>query len=99
MDLKLYAVGDIHGRADLLRGALKWIKIVALNEPTQIVFVGDYIDRGPDSREMLNNIMAGPDNARNSYTCLQGNHEQLCLDAKRSRRDSDDWISNGGNIA
>ena len=46
MDLKLYAVGDIHERADLLRGALKWIKIVALNEPTQIVFVGDYIDRG-----------------------------------------------------
>jgi len=96
---KLYAVGDIHGRADLLRRALKWIETDAQGEPTHIVFVGDYIDRGPDSQDVLDIMMAGPNTTRNSYTCLRGNHEQLCLDAERSRSDMDDWLSNGGNIA
>lgn len=61
-------VGDIHGRLDLLEQALVCAQ-------GQLVCVGDYIDRGPDSAGVLHLLQARPD-----VICLMGNHEEMMLD-------------------
>lgn len=66
-DQPVTAIADIHGRADLLGAALK--------EATgQVVCVGDYVDRGPDSAGVLRLLAA-----RNDVICLMGNHEEMML--------------------
>lgn len=62
------AIGDIHGCADLLSDALGRAK----NQP--VVCVGDYVDRGARSDEVLRTLFARPD-----VTCLSGNHEEMML--------------------
>jgi serine/threonine protein phosphatase 1 len=70
------AIGDIHGRADLLEPLLKHIH---LNYPdTRVIFLGDVIDRGPDSKDCLD--MVESELERNSASSLiMGNHEDLML--------------------
>ena len=72
----LYAIGDIHGQ----RGMLDLlIEKVPFEKDDEIVFIGDYIDRGPDSRGVVEAVLefklAYPDT-----TCLRGNHEDMFLD-------------------
>ena len=62
------ALGDLHGRADLLERALAKVP------DCQIVCVGDYIDRGDHSAEVLAMLQARPD-----IICLSGNHEEMML--------------------
>jgi serine/threonine protein phosphatase 1 len=54
---KTFAVPDIHGRFDLLQGAL--VKIEAAADGGTVVFLGDYIDRGPQSKQVFGRLMAG----------------------------------------
>jgi len=88
-------VGDVHGRADLLEeiGAL----LGDLPQGAPVIFVGDYIDRGEQSREVLE-ILSGPDLGRErEIVCLMGNHEAMCLaflDDPISAGQS--WIRYGG---
>ena len=60
--LRVYAVGDIHGRADLLRILLDMIQEDAARAPAgpqrRIVFLGDYVDRGPDSKGVIDMLLA-----------------------------------------
>lgn len=84
---RLAVVGDIHGRADLLGRLLD-----RLAGQGRIVLVGDYIDRGERSREVIDMAMSSP-----GLTCLQGNHEAMCLGflddpARHGAR----WMRNGG---
>lgn len=67
-------IGDIHGELTLLDTLLE--NVLRFN-PTQIVFVGDYIDRGPHAREVVDRIM-GLDIP---VACLMGNHEMMMLNA------------------
>jgi serine/threonine protein phosphatase 1 len=90
-------VGDIHGRADLLDDMLTRLERDArgANDAPVVVFVGDYIDRGPDSRKVLDLLLSGrPYGFERRF--LMGNHEQLLLDAfddpARARR----WLNHGG---
>jgi hypothetical protein len=58
-DLRIYAVGDIHGRSDLLQKILDAIDMTLVTHPVENVvqvFLGDYIDRGPDSRRGHRNV-------------------------------------------
>ncbi len=71
-----YAIADLHGRLDLLNGAL-----AAINEratlPATLVMLGDYVDRGPQSREIIERLMAGADPRGPAHLiCLRGNHEK-----------------------
>ena len=80
---RIYAIGDIHGRADLLEELLAAIeRDQAGRRPaeTMLVFLGDLVDRGPDSRLVVERLMAlgkGPVPAR----FLMGNHEEVFLRA------------------
>jgi serine/threonine protein phosphatase 1 len=73
-----FAIPDLHGRDDLLEKA--FAAITSRASSGTIVTLGDYIDRGPNAREVIEMLMAGPPpNFR--LICLRGNHEQLLLKA------------------
>lgn len=94
--MRTYAIGDIHGMLDLLQEALGWIRRDAEGEPSRIVFLGDYVDRGPGSRQVLELLIAGPAPGQ-EWICLRGNHEQMMADAvAEPGRDGGLWRDNGG---
>jgi serine/threonine protein phosphatase 1 len=74
-----YAVGDIHGRLDLLELALDEIERHTRGLNGRVVFLGDYIDRGPDSRQVLERLMSLQRDG--DAICLKGNHEDLMVRA------------------
>lgn len=95
-----YVIGDVHGRRDLLELILELIDAhiggTGSNDP-QLVFVGDYVDRGPESADVLRRLQALDTDFPNNLTCLMGNHERMLLDflqdpATRGPR----WIRAGG---
>ncbi|HWA59802.1 MAG TPA: metallophosphoesterase, partial [Caulobacteraceae bacterium] len=71
----MYAVGDVHGRLDLLDKALALIERHAGRAARQTIFLGDYVDRGPESRGVVERLMALQQDGRT--VCLKGNHEDL----------------------
>lgn len=73
----LYVIGDIHGRLDLLDRLIEAIYRDAggRGAGSLTVTVGDYIDRGPDSRGVIGRLMANPFPGR--YVALKGNHEAI----------------------
>ncbi|MEM0986063.1 MAG: metallophosphoesterase family protein [Pseudomonadota bacterium] len=76
--MRIYAVGDIHGRADLLRRLMKLIEEDAAEAPELrkvIVFVGDYVDRGFQSRDVIEYLASGVLDQYETHF-LKGNHEQ-----------------------
>lgn len=83
-----WAVGDIHGRVDLLEKLEKLILAQAPGLPA--VFVGDYIDRGECSAQVLELLMSSSEDGAQPVFCLRGNHEDMCL------RFLDDPVAHGG---
>lgn len=78
---RIYAIGDIHGHLDLLQGLLNSIISDVQARPserTQLVFLGDYIDRGPASKEVIDCLLKLMRD--DSAVFLRGNHEQVMLD-------------------
>jgi serine/threonine protein phosphatase 1 len=89
-----FAVADLHGRLDLLDAALTTIERRASGGT--IVFLGDYVDRGPDGAGVLDRLMAGPPPGWR-WICLKGNHEAIMALALRNPERLDWWIENGGD--
>jgi serine/threonine protein phosphatase 1 len=95
--MRIYAIGDIHGRADLLEKMLDRIdahlasKLV--RNPIQ-VFLGDYIDRGPASREVLELLVARDRSFRSVF--LKGNHERYLTEFLGNPSILEDWQRLGG---
>jgi serine/threonine protein phosphatase 1 len=91
----IYAIGDIHGHYWKLVGLLSKMP---LTPDDQLIFVGDYIDRGPQSREVIE-LLIDLRKQRPGTVFLRGNHEQMILDARAYRHDFAQtalWMSNGG---
>jgi hypothetical protein len=78
-----YGVGDIHGMRGLLDNLLGLIEVdaSASNERATVVFLGDLVNRGPSSRQVLERLIAGPQRRGDRWITLRGNHDQLLLDA------------------
>jgi len=99
--LRIYAIGDIHGRADLLEVLFDKIAIAERERPkarSHMVFLGDYIDRGPDSHGVIELLLHGlPAGLAGDF--LLGNHEQMMLDALADEDALGLWIANGGAVA
>jgi serine/threonine protein phosphatase 1 len=95
--VRIYAFGDIHGRADLLEKMFAVIDVDVSRNPVERpieVYLGDYIDRGPYSCETLQLLI---ERSRSRRTvCLKGNHEAYCLDVLRESGKLDDWRQIGG---
>jgi serine/threonine protein phosphatase 1 len=93
---RIYAVGDIHGRLDLLRLAVERIEAHAGGRPKHLLFLGDYVDRGPDSRGVVELVMALEQ--AGEATCLKGNHENMMALAVRDRGVAvARWLDMGGD--
>lgn len=90
-----FAVPDLHGRYDLLEDALEAMAARA-GGPANVIFLGDYIDRGPQSADILDRLMAGPPQGW-AWTCLKGNHEAMMGIGLREPERLDWWIGNGGD--
>ncbi len=77
---RLFAIGDIHGQATALQGLLDWI---APSVEDTLVFLGDYINRGLQSREVVDTLIA----LAAQYKCIMllGNHEEQLLAAKSNK--------------
>ena len=95
--LRIYAIGDVHGRADLLKGVFAAIDVdLAVSPPAQAlqVFLGDYIDRGPASREVVDLII---ERSRAHQTVsLKGNHESYATRFLKDPTVLGEWRALGG---
>lgn len=80
--LRVYAIGDIHGRSDLLRELLSTIeadRAAHFVKRSLFVFLGDYIDRGPASAEVVDQLVAIQKSGTVEAHFLMGNHEEVLL--------------------
>ena len=96
-DLRIYAVGDIHGRLDLLDQLLSLIDADIALHPTSRplhVFLGDYIDRGAFSRETIDRLIQL--SGVRECVFLKGNHELIALKCLSDRNLFDQWMRLGG---
>lgn len=78
--MRVYCIGDIHGRLDLLQEIVRKINVQQQNflGSTYVVFLGDYVDRGPSSKQVVDYLIDSPiPDAKMVY--LLGNHEQSLL--------------------
>lgn len=94
---RIYAVGDIHGRSDLLKEIFTAIDAdTARNEVARPieVFLGDYIDRGPHSAHTLDLLIER--SLCRETVFLKGNHEAFFLEVLRDPKKFDDWRQFGG---
>lgn len=89
-----YAIADLHGRFDLLERALALIAAHA-PPPATLVTLGDYSDRGPQSRQIIERLMAGPEQGWR-WVHLKGNHEDIMARALGNPALMNWWLQNGG---
>lgn len=95
----MYAIGDIHGRLDLLRSAIDAVAEHAEGRRFRVVCLGDYVDRGPDSAGVIDFLIQL--RRRWSVVCLKGNHEELMVRAltQPGANTMAPWLDNGGLAA
>ena len=93
-----YAIGDIHGRADLLEKLLGKIKADARKNSQarpHIIFLGDYVDRGMESKKVVD-LSLDFDLKGGTKVYLKGNHEAMMLDFLADPSTGPLWFENGG---
>lgn len=91
--MRVLAIGDIHGCLHHLNDLLDWVKPTA---DDLVVALGDYVDRGPDTRGVLDRLIELKQSGM-SLVCLRGNHEVMMLAAKTGgREDRKMWADVGG---
>lgn len=89
-NLRRFVIGDVHGQFDAL---MLLVEKIDLQPKDQLFFLGDLIDRGPKSAEVVEWVKA------NNFPCIKGNHEIMCLDAYGSPDSPgiwQGWLVNGG---
>ena len=93
---RVYAIGDIHGRLDLLKSMIERINgdIKSRADENIIVTLGDYVDRGPDSSGVLDRLATNP--FAGQYVALKGNHEALFEAFLDNPTVGPDWWRLGG---
>jgi serine/threonine protein phosphatase 1 len=89
----IYAIGDIHGCLKQLQDLMAQLP---LRPEDEVVFLGDYIDRGPDSKGVLDYLVK---EQKPNWRLLRGNHEQMLLDwlGTPNSLAASNWLLNGGH--
>ena len=89
--MAVYAIGDIHGCFTALKTIFDSLKI---KEDDKVIFLGDYVDRGPQCRQLLEWLVEKSENK--NFIFLRGNHEQMMMDARTDSAWLSCWLMNGG---
>lgn len=90
-----FIIGDIHGCAKTTRKLVE--DIIRPSETDRLVFVGDYIDRGPDSKGVVDYVKHLYENENFEVIPLRGNHEQMLLNAIEDPMEFNLWMFNQGD--
>lgn len=93
MTQRLFAIGDIHGCFDSFRTLIE--QKIQIRKDDKIVLLGDYIDRGTHSKEVVDYII-DLQNSGFDIVPLIGNHESMLLDTINNSEYLSTWIQNGG---
>lgn len=98
----IYAIGDVHGEADRLKALHAAIfrhhRETGGERPIKLVHLGDYVDRGPDSFDVIETVRSLETREDVEVVNLRGNHEQMMIDAYEEGSDSRlHWLINGGD--
>src|ERR1700722_4626616 len=91
-----YVIPDLHARYDLLDEALAGIAAHARGETGTIVTIGDYVDKGPDSKAVIDRLLSGVGPAWN-LVALRGNHDAMMVEALRDPSKMAAWLGEGGD--
>jgi serine/threonine protein phosphatase 1 len=91
-----YAIGDIHGSLDKLERLMLRCKQDAADRPFKYIFLGDYIDRGPQSAGVIAYLLDLQSRLGDRCVALKGNHEAMMLDAFDGTTPLRLWFSQGG---
>jgi serine/threonine protein phosphatase 1 len=91
-----YAVGDIHGSLDKLKGLIAACRQHADGRAMTLVFLGDYIDRGPESAAVVRFVLSLQFEAPEQIIALKGNHEAMALAVLDDAMPVGSWLRNGG---
>ncbi|AQR61191.1 hypothetical protein BZG35_05645 [Brevundimonas sp. LM2] len=98
----VYAIGDVHGRDDLLEAMLKEIDqdsahgLDAVGDKAILIFLGDYVDRGRQSREVIDRVIALQREGTHEVHALKGNHEEAFLRFLEDASFGRSWTLHGG---
>jgi serine/threonine protein phosphatase 1 len=94
---RMYCIGDIHGKADLLEQLHRMIEEDAADYPGKkhVLYLGDYVDRGMQSREVIESLLDPPLNGFEPIF-IKGNHEQAMLDFMEEPEATSGWLLYGG---
>jgi serine/threonine protein phosphatase 1 len=97
--VRIAAVGDVHGRVDLLRRVAERLDAFAEDTSKRLVevYLGDYVDRGADSRGVLDFLIDRSRLKDREVVCLAGNHEEMLLKALDNDEDFIRWLFFGGD--
>jgi serine/threonine protein phosphatase 1 len=93
-----YVIPDIHGRYDLLCEGLAEIAVHSKGKASVVVTIGDYVDKGPDSKAVVDRLLSGVGEGF-GLVALKGNHDALMVDALRDPSKMATWIAKGGDAA
>jgi serine/threonine protein phosphatase 1 len=96
-ETRIYAIGDIHGRSDLLHETIEHIDDDLRRRPIARaveIYLGDYVDRGPDSKGVIDLLTTRL--VRSNAICLRGNHEDLMEKFLRDPLTLPAWLKLGG---
>lgn len=94
---KTYVIPDIHGMKNHLDRAIAEIEARAVGQSHKVIFLGDYIDRGPHSAQVIKAIRCGIDHGK-PWVALKGNHEDFmaCAIVDNDKSYGESWVFNGG---
>ncbi len=94
--IRLYAIGDVHGRRDLLDLMLEKIEGEETRLRKKVVFLGDYVDRGPSTKEVIDRLTRLRENPSIDWIFLKGNHEASMMQFLTEPARFESWLDWGG---
>lgn len=91
--MRKFVISDIHGHLNTFRFLVE--QKLKLSSEDELYLLGDYVDRGPDSKGVIDYIWKLQDKLK-EVVCLRGNHESMLLDSALGEDYYEHWVSNGG---
>jgi serine/threonine protein phosphatase 1 len=93
-----FVIPDIHGRLDLLDRGLAEIAARSKGENDTVITIGDYVDKGPASKDVIARLMTGI-GGYFALVTLKGNHDAMMVEALKDHSKMKDWLAKGGDEA